>query len=46
MQNYMKLSGILEMTVEEFFVNPSFDRQRGGLLVFFPLTLYILCSDS
>lgn len=35
MQNYMKSSGILEMTVEEFFVNPSFDRQRGGLLVFF-----------
>lgn len=34
-QNYMKSSGILEMTVEEFFVNPSFDRQRGGLLVFF-----------
>lgn len=36
MQNYMKSSGILGMTVEEFFVNPSFDRQRGGLLVFFP----------
>ena len=35
MQNYMKSSGILEMTVEEFFVNPSFDHQRGGLLVFF-----------
>ena len=34
MQNCMKLSGTIEMTVVEFFVNLTFEHQREGLFLF------------
>ena len=33
MQNCMKLSGTIEMTVAEFFVNLTFEHQREGLFL-------------